>query len=207
MRPHTIVSSGRVQLTCDFCGCEFTRYLSSFKRNNAEHVFCKPSHRWMFQNAIPLETKFWSRVQRHNHDECWIWGGTIGQHGYGILSISGRPLRVSRLSWEINVGPIPEGLCVLHKCDNPACVNPSHLFVGTLKDNTQDMLRKGRAKYTVPFRGSAHRDAKLNEEQVAEIRRLYSTGSISQDKLGRQFGVCQKTIHRIIYRTRWKHVP
>ena len=93
----------------------------------------------------PLTARFWSRVEFSPH--CWVWVGPTNDKGYGQIRVGGRGSRcllVHRLSWELHYGPIPPGMCVLHHCDNPPCVRPDHLFLGTLADNNRDMYRKGR---------------------------------------------------------------
>lgn len=87
--------------------------------------------------------RFWSNVRRS--DGCWEWTGSKRGNGYGCLAVGGRQVGAHRVAWETQNGPIPEGLFVLHKCDNPPCVRPDHLFLGTAKDNAMDMARKGRA--------------------------------------------------------------
>ena len=91
--------------------------------------------------------KFWSRVIIENLLDCWVWtGGTVGR-GYGYLSRGGPKLILAhRYVWEITYGPIPDGLCILHKCDNPPCVNPTHLYIGTHSDNMRDMIERGRGR-------------------------------------------------------------
>lgn len=97
----------------------------------------------------PLADRFWLKVNKRGLDECWLWTGCRDFRGYGRIANSKppqAPLLASHVSWEINRGPIPEGLWVLHKCDNPPCVNPKHLFLGTHIDNMRDAKQKGRNK-------------------------------------------------------------
>lgn len=102
-----------------------------------------------------LRERFWSKVDRAGpaHPQlgtaCWTWVGSKSEKGYGRLSAGkhrASPLRAHRVSWELHKGPIPDKMFVLHNCDNPTCVNPDHLFIGTARDNTRDMVRKGRLR-------------------------------------------------------------
>ncbi|KKN16791.1 hypothetical protein LCGC14_0972530, partial [marine sediment metagenome] len=86
--------------------------------------------------------RFWGKVKKTN--SCWMWVATL-HAGYGYVGLNGKDYSAHRISWEIHFGKIPEGMLVLHKCDNPPCVNPKHLWIGTRKQNTQDMIKKGRA--------------------------------------------------------------
>lgn len=102
-----------------------------------------PSH------ALPVAPRFWSKVQKADGDRCWIWvGGKTSNDtfGYGHISVRSRLQVASRVSYELSVGPIPEGQRVLHRCDNPPCVRPDHLFLGTQADNIRDCRRKGRMR-------------------------------------------------------------
>jgi len=106
-----------------------------------------------------VEDRFWSKVQKT--ENCWLWMGARTKLGYGQRGGRKTGRRYThRLSWEMRFGPIPEGLCVLHHCDNPPCVNPDHLFLGTKKDNTQDMIAKGRGRGP-RFSGETHPGARL----------------------------------------------
>src|SRR5580692_2166289 len=148
-------------------------------------------------------------------DGCWPWGGNHNAHGYGFLVIGGRGKRVlaHRFSYEMHKGLIPTGLFVLHACDNPPCVNPAHLFLGTHKDNTRDSMEKGR--HSPPprspdhfsntekwKRGEEHYCAKLTENEVKSIR-ISAEGPRA---LARHFGVSKSLIYAIKKRTVWKHV-
>lgn len=160
--------------------------------------------------------RFWERVERGGPDECWPW--TAARKGtpyaYGHLLFLGRFSSAHRVAWELTNGPIPEGLHACHHCDNPPCCNPSHLFLGTAKDNARDMVEKGRHR---PGRlpGELHPNARLTWERVAEIRRRYAahphpTGRPghgvpdSTGALAAEFGVAQSTVSRIVLGRAWK---
>jgi hypothetical protein len=138
---------------------------------------------------------------------CWDWSGSLNpQTGYGSFFFhkdgKSQPMGAHRASWILHIGPIHNGLHVCHHCDNPPCVNPDHLFLGTDKDNHADMKAKGRS----PF-GSRSGRARLTEEKVIEIRRLYSTGRYIYRELAQMFGVSPTTIERANLGTRfWNHV-
>jgi hypothetical protein len=155
-----------------------------------------------FSNTI--EERFWSRVVK---DVCWVWTG-YRKAGYGQIGRGGRGSRIiltHRLSWIFHFGPIPEGLKVLHKCDNPPCCNPDHLFLGTDKDNVRDKINKGRLKWGTTL-GGANNKAKLTPEIVREIRRLHCPVSAPSRALAKRFAVSQHCIIQIINRRTWAHV-
>lgn len=94
---------------------------------------------------LPLSERFWSKVSKGGSDECWMWAASCGTNGYGQFSMPGdRIVKSHRIAWILTHGEIEDGMCVLHKCDNPPCCNPSHLFLGTVADNNRDMRQKGR---------------------------------------------------------------
>jgi hypothetical protein len=156
-----------------------------------------------------FEARFWSRVEMRGPDECWNWDRPGHDFGYGKLvrtDASGRrEILAHRASWELTNGAITNGLHVLHKCDNPRCVNPSHLFLGTQTDNMADMHAKGRTRNS-PRYGEANNKAKLTAAQVAEIRDRYSRGGVSMRQLAREFGVTFAPIQMLLSGKTWSHL-
>lgn len=155
------------------------------------------------------EARFWPKVRKG--PGCWEWTASRNRWGYGRLGVTRRQFAYAhRIAWELENGPIPTGKIVCHRCDNPACVRPDHLFLGTHADNVQDMLSKGRGGLRLhpetAARGEQASKAKLKAEQVKEIRRLYRGGGISQRELARRFGVTQNAISMLLHRKSWSHV-
>ena len=133
---------------------------------------------------------------------CWDWNG-YKSIGYGTLRYDGKLLHAHRASWIINNGNIPAGLQVLHKCDNPSCSNPEHLFLGTQKDNIRDMMSKNRM--FIP-KGETHYASKLKPNDVLKIRELLADSKLSQKKIGDLYGVCRGTILDIKNNRIWRDI-
>lgn len=216
------------------------------------------------------KARFWSKVDRRGSDDCWEWQGSRDKDGYGRFHLRGSETKAHRFSFELHYGPIPVGKMVCHSCDNPPCVNPSHLWLGTNQDNINDAAEKGRThspkgelhpmailtredveeiialrqkgyRYTeiaerfdvTPglvggiirgniwphierpddlepsakgLKGEEHPQAKLTEENVREIRKLYATGQYRQVDLADRFGVTQVLISKIVRRVVWAYV-
>ena len=153
------------------------------------------------RRRVPLAQRFWAKV--HVTARCWEWTGKWRSNGYGIIKVGDHGYIASRIAWLLSNGPIPEGLDVLHRCDNPLCVNPDHLFLGTHTDNMRDMAAKGRR---ASFRGEKNGLAKLTPELVAEIRRLRAETGMYQRALAKRFRVTQSTIWAVLNRRRWVDV-
>lgn len=146
--------------------------------------------------------RFWAKVEKKGKDECWEWTACKDYQEYGVFWLAPKNKRAHRFSWTLHCGKIPDGLCVCHHCDNPSCVNPAHLFVGTTVDNTQDSVQKGRRQ-----QGEAHANSKLTEEMVLQIRCDYENMiKKSVYKLTGKYGVSHVTIHRIVTRKTWRHI-
>lgn len=139
---------------------------------------------------------FWSYVGPPAATGCREWQGAIGIKGYGRVGGGGK---AHRAAWELTNGPIPDGLCVLHRCDNPPCCEPAHLFLGTKADNNRDMYAKGRAN---PYDRHGERNPanKLSDAQRVEIVRRYRSGEALQQQLADEYGVTQTRVSQIVRR-------
>jgi hypothetical protein len=143
--------------------------------------------------------RFWAKVLKT--DTCWIWQGAKDKDGYGVAIFVGEPRRKThQLAYEDQVGPIPEGLGVLHHCDNPPCVRPDHLFLGTNQINLADMRAKGRQ-----VKGETHGRRKLTEADVANIKALKAE-HVTQCAIAKWYGISDSAVSNIINGKRWKHL-
>ena len=142
---------------------------------------------------------FWSRVEPGPADTCWEWQGNLNRDGYGRFSSCSTWYLAHRVAFYLSHGHEPEQ-CVLHSCDNPRCCNPSHLSDGSNKENTAQMIARGRN-----IEGTDHKNAKLSADQVRELRRMRSLGW-SHYKLGDVFGVSEATSRNVVARKRYSSV-
>lgn len=151
---------------------------------------------------------FWSKVAITPHRrDCWEWQGARRPKGYGNCTINKQSLPVHRVAFWLANGDSPSRFQVCHTCDNPSCCNPSHLMLGTVASNYMDMLIKNRAGFHKNRAcGVRNVNARLNEQQVAEIRRAYTSGEANQYQLAERYGVSQAAVGSIVRNKTWRHV-
>ena len=145
--------------------------------------------------------RFWKYVDKKSNDKCWNWTGCCDKDGYGHIGVNGKLIRSHRFSWILKNGTVPDEIYVLHKCDNPKCVNPSHLFLGTQQDNIKDKIYKNRQA-----KGEKNGSSKLTVNQVKQIRHLCREGQLTQVKIGKIFHINQTTVSRICTIKNWRHI-
>ncbi len=149
---------------------------------------------------IPKET-FRRKIDFSNEQGCWTWRGWGDKWGYGYISFNRRKYLAHRASYELFVGEIPEGMFILHECDNPSCVRPAHLSVGTQKDNLDGMARRGRS-----LSGERHNMVKLKSSDVLSIRQYHKEGLLSQQAIANLYNVNQTAVSKIIRGETWKNI-
>lgn len=157
----------------------------------------------MSGKAIPLEKRFWLKVAKGEDNFCWEWQGARLKSNYGWVSTPIGNRAASRVAAYLSgiLSNLESSLCVLHRCDNPPCCNPAHLFTGTNADNVADRVAKGRTS-SRPSHGQANGASKLTDAQTKQIRDMYKSENYSQSQLAKMFGVQQPHISRIVNRVR-----
>ena len=163
----------------------------------------KRDGRGRFAGSATLAERFWKYVSRGGENKCWDWKGCLAC-GYGLMRVSGENGRwrmegSHRVSYRLMRGAIPDGMCVLHHCDNPRCVNPNHLFLGTRGDNARDKAAKGRA------RGEWHPQHILTEKSVREIRNRRAAGEPLKE-LAKDYGIALCTVSAVFHGRLWSHI-
>lgn len=166
----------------------------------------------MKRKTKSVEERFWEKVKKFpGENACWIWTAAKLPDGYGQFSIyTGHSFRAHRISFELEYGPYDRNFCVLHRCDNPSCVNPRHLFLGTYADNHRDMDQKGRRAnntgnlvFGEKCRGEVHHNARLKISDVLAIR----ADRGDNYKAAERFGISYRHLMQIKTRVRWRHIP
>lgn len=184
-----------VEYTCQACGLKFG------DKRSKRRKYCSKVCEGLGKKTL-ISDRFFACVQKT--DTCWLWACYRDPHSYGRMSGEGHSathLLAHRVSWQLHNGPIPEGMFVCHACDNPPCVNPAHLFLGTALDNSRDMIQKGRG-----VRGERAGSARFTAEQIRDMRERYSRGDISQGQLAREYRTSTGTMNAILRRKTWKHI-
>lgn len=165
-----------------------------------------PGHTRRLIPGRPIIERFWEKVARAAPNECWEWSGCRSPKNYGLMSVGSktdgsRHTRFAhRISYELHYGPIPAGMSVCHKCDNPPCVNPAHLFLGSHQVNMHDMTQKGRAT-----KGNKNPQARLTADQVRAIRAQAEDGD-THAEIAARFSINRSTVSMIVNRKRWGHI-
>lgn len=189
---------------CD-CGNEFIAYGSRIRNGSTKSCGCLKRElnslsmkKMRLNMSGTINDRFFSRFKIDEKSGCWNWTAHRDKDGYGFLPGDNSNIRAHRYSYAYHYGEDISGILVCHKCDNPGCVNPDHLFIGNAKDNVTDMISKGRDMMI----GSRNNKAKLNEYDVAEIRK----STLSTNDLSKKYKVSKSSIKRILTRKNWDHV-
>lgn len=183
-------------IVCDHCGQTVVLPKASKTRR-----FCSNACSHAGRNPSP-EQRFWAQITKRGPDECWVWTGHTCKGGYGHLGIGKKQVLTHRFSWVLHNGSIPAGDNVLHRCDNPPCCNPNHLWLGSSLDNNQDRAAKGRNREQGGERNS---HSVLNQHDVKLIRELREAGAL-QREIAARFGVHRVTISDILSGRTWAGV-
>lgn len=190
-----------IERQCQFCGKRFQARLTEVKLGRRQ--FCSMACSSKGKRRSTLKDRFLKHTKKCENG-CVEWTGNILNNGYGQIQRAGKDSKMApahRMAWELANGEIPDGLFVCHSCDNRACVNVEHLFLGTHADNMRDMTSKRRHAY-----GERHWNAKVCEGDVNDIRKRYASGAVTQTELSRQYGVSLWIINRIVLNKSWKYL-
>jgi hypothetical protein len=191
-----IVNQGKrhraVERSCEHCGTTFLTMVSAPRRHCSRR--CARSKK--------TEDRFWPKVAKG--DGCWEWQGSRHPSGYGVIGASRhqRARMAHRVSWELHHGPIPDGLDVLHHCDNKPCVRPDHLYLGTDLENARDRIERGLERH---LSGQANGNAKLTEASVRAVIAALQAGG-TQQSVADRFGISQPHVSEIARRKSWSHL-
>ncbi len=153
-----------------------------------------------------LKEIFEGKFTRRSKNNCWLWEGSRQTNGYGRIGFNKKYYKAHRLSYAFYKGDVPNDLEVCHKCDNPPCINPNHLFLVTHQENIQNMIDKGRSNFVGSPPGEKAGSTKLTDKQVREIRAKYKPKIYNMSTLAKQYKVSKVCIFLILKRKNWKHL-
>ncbi len=191
-------AQAHVEFTCQHCQkTETILACRAIRKKFCSHVCSE------LASCVDAEERFFSYIGHGSITKtgCIVWLGSKNENGYGKIKVNDRLILTHRFSYEILVGPIPDGLDLCHTCDNPPCLNPTHLFPGTRQQNMDDAVSKGRIAH-----GERHGNSKLTEDDIREIRKRHAVGDVSFVSLGKQFAISGPATYKIVKRIHWPHV-
>lgn len=191
----------RVERSCKACGKVIRARPAECK--DGLFSYCSQTC-YQASRSMNFDERFWGRIDRSaGPNSCWMWTAGKFTEGYGAIHFRNSLWKASRVAWILVNGEIPEGMWVIHRCDNPPCCNPAHLFLGTAADNTHDMVAKDRVCRTS---GEARWSAKVTEEIVRDMRRRYIPRVVTLQQLADEYGVSFQLVSLIVNRKIWTHV-
>lgn len=188
------------------CECGTVKVLLGYTVTNGNTKSCgQCGSRGRSSDSAPRDAQHFRDKLRAssivNSNGCWVWQKAKIRTGYGRISVNRKLVYTHILSHRLFKADVPAGMCVLHTCDNPSCVNPEHLFLGTQQDNIKDKMAKGRQAF-----GEHGGSAKLSASQVLQIREMYTTGLMTKSAIAREMNVANSTVRSIIDGLTWKHL-
>lgn len=193
MRLCTITGCQKIHYGKGYCQMH---YLRSYR--NGDPNIKKPSGKNC--HLLTLKERFEDKFIKGDKKECWLWQASIS-NGYGNLTYKNKSYIASRVSYQLYIGEIKSNMFVCHKCDNPLCVNPNHLFLGSPTDNVKDMMSKQRSA-----KGEDHSQAKLINSDVVKIKEMLKKQNFTDQTIADLFNVKRETINRIKLNKAWKHI-
>lgn len=200
----------RVEHLCLGNSADNTKYM--MKSGRWGNQYKNSGNTYIHGSQIPKKSvaeRFWEKVKVGDNSKCWEWQATRTKHGYGHFRVQGKLKLAHRIAYELVHGKFPDTFDVLHNCDNRACVNPGHLWLGTDSDNMRDMVAKGRnVTHIKEFikRGEENGKAKLTDDKVREIRRMYIPQVVGYKRIAKIFGITPNMVSYIVRGKNWKHI-
>ena len=186
------------------CGKSTVQPISGIRRGRIKSCGCAWADRRPPYTDVEFKKAFFEKVKKSGADKCWNWLAYVNDDGYGIVGFKGKSIGAHRASWWIRHGVLPKRpICVLHSCDNPRCVNPNHLWLGTQADNVIDCARKGRIRLG-DRRGEKSPISPFKNADVLEIRRLAK--HMTCTAISKKYKVCRQSIDAIVHRRTWTHI-